>query len=318
LWNDSAAGSPLGSGRADANAIAAPLSFFAAVANGIALARSEVYRDQYGRRLSDYTNGALFAVNTVNWANGSLSNGLAAPGNTFNLFLRDDSTIAGDIEPSALSTNILRIDTAATLEVTNSITNITRLFINGGARIPTAWRDATVSNSTLTFPAGSGKVVLIGKASVRHSTVVSNGVFTVNGELTGGGAVTVARGSLQGHGKINGAVSALAAATLAPGSAIGTLTIQGPLNVAGTTVMEIKKNGDTLTNDLVAGIDTFTAGGILIVVASGDALATGDRFRLIVAATYAGSFAAIHLPPLRAGLEWNTSRLTLDGSIEVK
>src|SRR5262249_40100012 len=59
VWDDTLVGSPLDSPNSDANTISAPLSFFAATANGIAFARSEVYRDEYGRRIFDYTNTAL-------------------------------------------------------------------------------------------------------------------------------------------------------------------------------------------------------------------------------------------------------------------
>src|SRR5204863_6374791 len=103
VWDDTLAGSPFGSANGDASVTAAPLSFFTAVANGIALARSEVYRDEYGRLLNAYTNTSLFPPVTVNWANGSLSNGLAAVTDTYQLYLRDDSTIAGDITPSAIA-----------------------------------------------------------------------------------------------------------------------------------------------------------------------------------------------------------------------
>ena len=65
-WDESKTGSPLTVTNRDGNLIQAPLGFFGAVANGIALVRSEVFRDQYGRRLVDYTNSALFNPTTVN------------------------------------------------------------------------------------------------------------------------------------------------------------------------------------------------------------------------------------------------------------
>src|SRR5206468_2855117 len=135
---------------------------FTAVANGIALARSEVYQDEYGRHLIDYTNAALFPPNTVNWANGSRSNGLALATDTYNMYLRNDSTIVGDITPTALSTNILRIDTASALTVTNTLQNFRSVIINGGHTVKTTWKDATVSNTSLRLPAGTGVVTFNG------------------------------------------------------------------------------------------------------------------------------------------------------------
>src|SRR4029077_15956913 len=46
VWDDTLTGSPYGSPNGDASVTAAPLSFFTAVANGIALARSQTYQDE--------------------------------------------------------------------------------------------------------------------------------------------------------------------------------------------------------------------------------------------------------------------------------
>jgi hypothetical protein len=317
VWDNLETGSPFGSTNGDASVTGAPLSFFAAVANGIALAKSEVYRDQYGRLLIDYTNSALFAANTVNWANGSYSNGLAAPSNTFNLFLLDDSTMIGDITPSALSTNILRINSTAGMTVTNTIVNLAQLIINGGTAIATTWKEATVPNTTLIFPGGTGNVTLNGIASVSESTTISNGAFIVNGALNGGGNVNVRGGSLRGNGTINGAVNVFAGATLAPGSSIGVLTIGGPLTLSGSTVMEINKTGLALTSDLVIGVTTLSYGGTLTVTATGDTLVAGDSFQLFGASASSGAFTTMDLPVLGAGLFWDTSSLFTAGTLRV-
>jgi hypothetical protein len=315
-WDDTKTGSPYGSPNGDASVTRAPLSFFAAVANGIALARSESYRDQYGRRLSDYTNSALFAPNTLNWANGSLSNGLAAANNTYHLYLRDDSTIAGDITPSAVANNILHIDTESILVIPNTVQNIRTLLVNAGAILQTSWKDATVSNSTLRFPAGTGTVTLTGNASVANNTTISNGVLLINGTL-GTGTVTVAQGTLGGTGTINGPVVVLANGILAPGASIGSLTVHGALTLNGTAALEANKSGSGFSSDLVTGVTTLTYGGTLSFTASGDTLAQGDSIKLFDAATYRGAFAAFNLPTLGGGLAWDTSQLTVDGTLRV-
>src|SRR5262249_32962702 len=69
--------------------------------------------------------------------------------------------------------------------------------------------------------------------------------------------------------------------------------------------------------DLITGVSTLTYGGTLTVSASGDALVSGDAFQLFSALTYSGSFAVLSLPTLAAGLAWDTSRLTVDGSIRL-
>lgn len=315
VWDDTLTGSPLGSSNGDASATAAPLSFFTAVANGIALAKSQAYLDEYGRNLTNYTNSAVFAPNTVNWANGSLSNGLALPTDTYNLYLRDDSTIAGVISPPPLSANILHIDTVAGMTVTQTLENIRTIVVNAGGTLKTTWKDATVSNTTLRLPAGSGVVTVTGNNFVAANTILGGGTLAVEGVLAGN--VQVTNGVLQGHGTINGAVVSSASGTLAPGASIGTLTINGSLALGGATVMEINRSGATLASDLITGVSTLTYGGTLTLVASGNPLGAGDAFKLFDAVSYSGAFASLNLPALGGGLVWDSSRLIVDGTIAV-
>ena len=318
VWNNGL--TPTGNG--DANAINAPLSFFAASANGIALAKSELYRDQDGRRLMDYTNlvtyiNATTNANTVAWAKSAIGNGLAVAGDTYNLYLRDDSTIAGDIIPSALSTNILHIDTVAGMTVTQLVQNVKYLYLNAGAKLTTIFPDNFVTNSTLTFPAGSGEVWLNNTSYVSSASVISNGICSVNGVLNSP-LLTVANGStLHGNGTINGTVSVQSSATLSPGNSIGVLTVNGDLTLSGTTAMEINESGSVLTNDLVTGVTNLTFGGTLTVSASGDSLTGGESFTLFSASHYSGTFAATNLPALGANLHWDLSQLAVNGTIRV-
>ena len=318
VWNNNL--TPTGNG--DTNAINAPLSFYAASANGIALAKSELYRDQNGRSLFDYTNlntyiNASTNVNTLTWANTAIGNGLAAAGDTYNLYLRDDSTINGDIIPSALSTNILHVDTVTGMTVTQLVQNMKFLYVNMGAQLTTIFPDNFVPNSTLIFPAGTGEVWLNNTSYVSSATFISNGVCSVNG-LLNSPTVTLANSILSGTGTINGAVTVQSSATLAPGNtSIGTLSINGAVTLAGATVMDINKTGTTLTSDLVGGVTTLALGGTLTVNASGDALAGGESFTLFSASHYTGTFTATHLPVLAAGLHWDLSQLTQNGTIRV-
>jgi hypothetical protein len=55
-------------------------------------------------------------------------------------------------------------------------------------------------------------------------------------------------------------------------------------------------------------LGALTCGGTLIVTNIGVvALAAGDSFKLFNAASYSGAFAKVILPPLPAGLGWNTN-----------
>ena len=316
IWNNNLAGSPLSSTHGDRNVIQAPLSFFTAVANGIALGKSEAYRDQFGRGIKDYASSTLFSSNVAYWAISTLTNGLAAPSNTFHLYLRDDSGIAGDITPSAYATNVLHIDTVAGLSVTQAVKNISSLFVNLGGQLATSWKDATVSNSILTLPPGSGEVLIPGGLTVSGATVVGQGRLRVSGTLSSGG-LTVAGGALQGYGVINGPVTIASGGWLEPGASQSTLIIRGALKLAGTTVMQISKLGTTIVSDRIAGLASIQYGGILIVAANSGALANGDSFQLFDAQRFEGEFAWLELPVLASGLAWDTSLLAVNGTLRV-
>jgi len=224
VWDDTKSGHALGSGFGDANAISAPVSFFAAVANGIAMARSQDYRDQYGRGIIDYTNSALFSANTARWASKSIAN-LSYPalaGDVYNLFLLDDSGIAGDIAPSPVAVNILHIDTSAGMVVSNRLVNIRDVVINAGGAITTTWKDAVVTNTTLTVPAGTSRVTLKGSNTVSGAVTLANGTLVVDGSLTAA-SLTVAPGATLEY---------------TPGSApitvTGNLALNGTLNITGS------------------------------------------------------------------------------------
>jgi autotransporter-associated beta strand protein len=198
LWNDNAAVTSL-------NLINAPVSFFAASANAVALARSELYRDQYGRNLTDYT-AANFSANTQTWANASIKNGLAVTGDTYNIFLTDDVSIQGDILPSGLDgvVNHLNINTTKGLSIAGDVQNFTTLVINTGGTMTIDWKDSAVNaitqNKTLTIAPGTADVLLSGDNDYAklQSIVIGAGTLTLQtsnsveqeiwGDISGAGA----------------------------------------------------------------------------------------------------------------------------------
>jgi len=95
----------------------------------------------------------------------------------------------------------------------------------------------------------------------------------------------------------------------APTVAAGILT--------GDVAMHLAKNGRALTSEQIGGLASLTLGGTLTVTITGDALAAGDSFKLFDAAAYTGAFNALHLPSLPAGLAWNVTRLSVDGTLSI-
>jgi len=165
---------------------------------------------------------------------------------------------------------------------------------------------------------GTGIQTFSGANTYRGGTLISAGTLLVQntaGSGTGTGDVSVDSGStLGGNGSISGTVTIQFAGTLAPGASIGKLTISSNLTLHGNVVMEIARNGAVLTYDLVAGIQTNTYGGTLIVTnIGGSPLQVGDSFQLFSADKYDGTFANIIYPD---GYVF-TNSLAVDGRIWV-
>jgi autotransporter-associated beta strand protein len=166
-----------------------------------------------------------------------------------------------------------------------------------------------LAGSTGLTKTGAGVTTLEAANTYTGATTVSNGTLRVNGAISAG-AVTVAGGAtLGGTGTIGGPVGVQTGATLSPGPALATLTINNTLNLApgSTATLVIKSLSGTPSNARIAGLTSLTVAGTLNVLLDGasDPLAGGESFTLFNVAP-AGTFAATNLPPLAAGLNWFT------------
>ncbi|MGD1083981.1 MAG: polysaccharide lyase family protein [Verrucomicrobiota bacterium] len=169
---------------------------------------------------------------------------------------------------------------------------------------------------------GAGALTLSGGNTYTGGTTISAGTLLANntaGSGTGAGAVTVASGgTLGGAGFISGAVTVNAGGALAPGSPSGVLTLSNSLTLSsgGTTLMQVGHSPPA--NNAVNITGALTEGGTLNVTNIGaGALAAGDSFKLFNAGNYGGAFANVVLPPLPAGLGWNTNALSTNGALSV-
>jgi len=183
--------------------------------------------------------------------------------------------------------------------------------VNGGSLTVNG---AISGGTTVVLVNSTGTLTLNGANTFNGGTFVNaGGTLYVNGSLAVGNSVTAASGgTLGGTGTINCPVTIPAGAFLAPGvNAIGKLTVNSTLALAGQTMMEI--NGTSGTNDSVVGISEVTYGGTLNVSNLGGSPANGAKFTLFSAGNRLGSFATVNLPSI-APMTWN-NLLSVDGSI---
>jgi len=211
------------------------------------------------------------------------------------------------------------------LEGNNSSANPVAYTI-GGANANTEF-DGVIKDGTMAGVAlvktGSGNFTLTSTNTYSGGTTINGGTLFVNntsGSGTGSGAVEVAAGgTLAGNGIISGSADVAAGGTLSPGgNSIGTLTFKNSLTLetGSTNVLAISKS--PLTNDVVKILGSFTNDSDLIVTNIGTAaLAAGDTFQLFYAGSYSGTFENVVLPPLPAGLDWDTDTLDSAGTLSV-
>jgi len=62
---------------------------------------------------------------------------------------------------------------------------------------------------------------------------------------------------------------------------------------------------------------TLACSGTLLVTNLSGTLAVGDSFKIFNAAAYSGNFTSYRLPTLGVGLGWNTTNLTVNGTLSV-
>lgn len=145
--------------------------------------------------------------------------------------------------------------------------------------------------------------------------ISTNASLVVNGGLVASAVTVQNGGQLRGNGTLGGATTVQLGGTLAPGNSVGILTVSNTLTLQGTVIMEIARNGSSVTNDQVNGISTLNYGGTLVVTNIGSsALQVGDSFKLFAATTYgATAFTNIVYP---AGYTF-TDNLASSGTITV-
>lgn len=177
--------------------------------------------------------------------------------------------------------------------------------------------DATASRVAALTKVGSGTLRLTGNNTYSGPTIIESGTLQVDGSL-GPTAVTVTGGTLAGSGLLNGSVDVQGGGTLAPGPGIATLTIANVLGLWPGSVTELEVDAATGASDQIVGLWAVTFGGTLRIVKTQGTFTAGQRFKLFDApGTYYGAFDTIEPPAPGPGLAWDTSQLTVDGTLGV-
>jgi autotransporter-associated beta strand protein len=244
----------------------------------------------------DLSNGIVRATTMQPGA----QTGTATPTITFNWTDgRVENTVGGDLVIDGIPVTLLAG---------------THVFGASGANTITLGTTSTIAGVGGFSKDGTGRLVLDGVCSHSGDTIVSNGTLVVNSAFAGPSSTYVRNGAtLAGTGTLV-AVTIEGGGTISPGSSIGTLTgVAIALQVGSYTVMEVDR--DTPTNDVLSAT-AITFGGTLVISNTASALQAGDAFKLFNGSV-GGSFSAIDPVTPGAGLAWDTSMLTSNGTIAV-
>ncbi|GET24068.1 S-layer family protein [Prolixibacter sp. NT017] len=254
--------------------------------------------------LSSGTNLALTGATTVDnavvlsgnatvntSANATLSGVISGTGNltktgTGTLTLSGSNTYSGTTSTSAgilqvasdsnLGTGAVNL-AGSTLAVSGATTIDNAVNLSGSSTVR-ASADATlsgvVSGSGSLTKQGSASLTLSNTDTYTGSTTISAGTLMVTGALSGTASLTVGNtATLAGDGSVFGSgtptLTVQSGGTLAPGNSVGTLTVNGNLNVSSGGMLVIDINGNTAGTgyDQVAVSGTVDVTGATISVA---------------------------------------------------
>jgi autotransporter-associated beta strand protein len=154
------------------------------------------------------------------------------------------------------------------------------------------------------------------------ATTINGGTLQVDGQITVSPVVVGALGGgeLTGNGIIGGTVEIGTGTTFVPGDGPSVLTISNSLTMDSGSTNIFQLNAALNTNSSVVGLSGGVGyGGNLIVTNIAGTLSAGQTFTLVSSAGGYGTgvFDSTNLPPLGAGLSWDTSQLSINGSIKV-
>ena len=203
------------------------------------------------------------------------------------------------------------------------------LWMNGGA----------ISGPGNLIKTGTATLRLSAANTFKGSTLINAGTLSLwlSGVISSSTNINIAAGAtlraldrtdktwvliigqtLRGNGSIAGTLIAHAGSTIIPGpdsATLGALTISSNVTMQGATVMKL--NPVSGVSDVLHCYLMTYGGTLTLTNLSAMPLTTGNNFRLFAASKYAGTFAAITPPKPGPGLQWDTSKLAVNGNLSV-
>ena len=175
------------------------------------------------------------------------------------------------------------------------------------------------------FPFGMSDVYGdVDNQSEASITVTGYSNVTFWDDLTNNGTVKVSEGStavcfgkISGEGVFSGKGMHLVEGDLSPGNSPGELTFGGDvvLGPSSATLIELAGTAEGQYDQLLIAGNLQLGGQLQVDLLDGFAPEAGDLFDILDFATQSGSFAAMDLPVLGGGLMWDTSQLSVDGTL---
>jgi autotransporter-associated beta strand protein len=292
-----------------------------------------------------YSGGTYIPAGMLGLGSSSIGNITSGPIGTGPLYLETDSTtgttgngqvlasggpqtIANPIQyPTGTNnltwviggTNNLTFTGTYTLNGNDNATNFTSRNItvtNTGSTILSGVISDNNLGCSLNFT-GPGVLTLNNTETYTGVTTITNGTLKVNGHLSTNAVTVQSGGILSGTGTIGGPVTVLSGGGLAPGDAIGTLTINNTLTLQAGSTNKFEVNATSNTCDLVV-VSTVSYGGTLFATNISGTPGAGATYTIFNATTKSGNFSSITGSP-GPGLAWsfntNTGVLSVVSSV---